>query len=197
MPFHFLELPAELREIILRLLLIHETPIIAHACYHLKPPGKVLLGLTPAICRVSRAVHAEAIAILYSKNVFQAHPTFLATWPFAMDHQRPVLSGQCASQIKRWHVRIRVDVDPFYQAADVVRTFTGMDEVEIEVFRASWAIGTYEALEGFIKIRGVRRAKVHGSLGKKYARWLEGVMMSPVGAEIVELDPQSLDSQDR
>lgn len=197
MPFLFLALPAELRNVIFRLLLTHTTPIIAHACYRLKPPRQVSLGLNPSICLVSHAIHAEANSILYSENIFQAHPTFLATWPFAMDPDRPVVSGQCTSRIRRWHVRVRLDVDPYYKATDVVQTFTGMDDVEIEVFRASWGIGTYEALEGFTRVRGVKKARVYGSLGKRYARWLEGVITSPVGAEVDDWDDKSSESLDR
>lgn len=59
-----------------------------------------------------------------------------------------------------------------------------MEVVEVEVFRASWGVGGYEALEGWREVRGVGRARVHGSLGGGLARWLERCMES-VGEGVV------------
>lgn len=56
------------------------------------------------------------------------------------------------------------------------RAFDGVERLEVEVFRASWGVGGYEALEGWGDVRGVRRARVHGSLPAGMARWLEGCM---------------------
>ena len=58
------------------LLLTHNHPVSAHSCHNLKPPKLVPLSLTSNLCLVSRAVHNEAISILYGENNFQAHPTF-------------------------------------------------------------------------------------------------------------------------
>ncbi|KAI4192445.1 MAG: hypothetical protein LQ350_008649 [Teloschistes chrysophthalmus] len=186
MPFLFCELPAELRIVILRLLLTYTTPIIAYSCNDLRAPQPFRLDIHPNISLASRALHAEANAILYGENTFQAHPTYLTSRAFAMNPHQPVLSSHCISHIKKWHVRVRLDVDPYYSSAEVAQTFSNMAEVEVEVFRASWGLGTYDALEGFTKVRGVARARVHGSLANKYARWLEQAMMSPPGTEIEE-----------
>ncbi|KAL9014904.1 MAG: hypothetical protein Q9173_000459 [Seirophora scorigena] len=188
MPSSFLDLPAEIRNDIFRLLLTHTTPIVARSCNDLKPPQSVSsLGLYPNICLASRAVHAEASWILYGENTFQAHPTFLTSSTFAIDHRRSVHSWRCVEQIRRWHVRVRLDCDPFYTSQVVVETFTGADALEVEVFRASWGMGGYGALEAFTKVRGVRKAKVHGSLETNYAKWLEVVMMRGFGAEAAGL----------
>ena len=56
--------------------------------------------------------------------------------------------------------------------------------MEIEVFRASWGIGSYDPLEGFTRIRGMSKAKILGNLGMRYAHWLEGVMTAPPGTEV-------------
>ncbi|KAI4100301.1 MAG: hypothetical protein L6R37_005556 [Teloschistes peruensis] len=186
MPFLFCELPAELRIAILRLLLTHNTPIIAYSCNDLRAPQPFRLDIHPDISLASRALHAEANAILYGENTFQAHPTYLTSRSFAMNPHQPVLSSHCISRIKKWHVRVRLDVDPYYSPAEVAQTFSNMSELEVEVFRASWGLGTYDALEGFTKVRGVGKAKVHGSLANKYARWLEQVMMSAPGTNIEE-----------
>ena len=51
----------------------------------------------------------------------------------------------------------------------------------MEVFRSSWGLGGYDALEGFVGLRGIRKAVVHGSVEAGFAAWLEGVMRSPQG----------------
>lgn len=184
-PRGVLGLPAEIRNIIFRILLTHNTPIIARSCNSLKPPWPLIsLGLTPSICLVSRATHSEATSILYGENVFQAHPTFLDSCVFSIDPERPILSARCISKIRKWHIRVRLDCDPYYKSEDVAQTFTNAAELEVEVFRASWGMGSYDNLNGFTKIRGVGRARVHGSLEETYASWLEGVMSSAIGAQV-------------
>ena len=71
---------------------------------------------------------------------------------------------------------MRLDCDPYYASEAVAKAFSGMEEVEVEVFRASWGIGGYSALDGFRAVRGVKRARVHGSVGTGFARWLEKSM---------------------
>lgn len=66
--------------------------------------------------------------------------------------------------------------------------FSGADLLEVEVFRASWGIGGYESLDGFMQIRGVGTARVHGSVGAKFATWLKECMEAKEGAEIGELE---------
>lgn len=56
------------------------------------------------------------------------------------------------------------------------KVFDGADLLEVEVFRSSWGVGGYEALEGYRDVRGVRKARVHGSLPTLTARWLEACM---------------------
>lgn len=80
---------------------------------------------------------------------------------------------------------MRLDCDTFYRREDVGRVFDGAEVLEVEVFRSSWGVGGYEALEGYRDVRGVRRARVHGSLPAPTARWLEARMQS-YGAEALE-----------
>lgn len=65
------------------------------------------------------------------------------------------------------------------------RVFDKADVLELEVFRSSWGVGGYEALEGYRDVRGLRRARVYGSLPLLTARWLERCMEG-VGEEKVE-----------
>ena len=65
-----------------------------------------------------------------------------------------------------------------------MRAFEGAERLEVEVFRASWGLGGYEALEGYAGVRGVGRARVWGSVGRGFARWLEGVMEEGVGSVV-------------
>ena len=197
MPILFLDLPSEIRNFIFRLLLTHSTPIVAHGSHDLKPPKPVSLGLSPSICLVSRTLHAESISILYGENTFQAHPTFLTNAAFAIDPERPVVSCRCVSQIRRWHIRARLDCDSFYEPELVAQMFTGANELEIEVFRASWGVGSYDVLLSFAKVRGVKRAKVHGSVGNDFARWLESAIMSRTGAAVEGWVDETVGSQDR
>ncbi len=65
------------------------------------------------------------------------------------------------------------------------RVFDGADVLVVEVFRSSWGVGGYEALEGYREVRGVREARVLGSLPALTARWLEAAMQND-GGEAVE-----------
>lgn len=80
---------------------------------------------------------------------------------------------------------MRLDCDTFYKKEDVRRVFDGADVLEVEVFRSSWGIGGYEALEGYRDVSGVRKARVHGSLPVVTARRLEACM-ERIGEEAVE-----------
>ena len=80
---------------------------------------------------------------------------------------------------------MRLDCDTFYNKEDVKRVFDGAHVLEVEVFRSSWGVGGYEALEGYRDVRGVGRARVHGSLPALTARWLEACMEG-AGGEAVE-----------
>lgn len=185
MPFLLLELPGEIRNQILRLLLTHTTPIVTRNAHQLGPPKPTSMNLSPNILLASKRTRAEGLTILYGENLFQAHPSYLASMLFALDPSRTVNSPICLSLIRRFHVRVRLDCDTFYNKGDVKRVFDGADVLEVEVFRSSWGVGGYEALEGYRGIRGVREARVHGSLPAPTARWLEACMQRQ-GEEAVE-----------
>lgn len=64
------------------------------------------------------------------------------------------------------------------------RVFDGAHVLVVEVFRSSWGVGGYEALEGYRDVRGVGRARVHGSLPALTARWLEACMEGAGGEAV-------------
>ena len=68
----------------------------------------------------------------------------------------------------------------------VREAFDGVEELEVEVFRASFEAGCYRALDGYVGVRGVRKARVHGSIEPRFARWLERCMMSKRGEKVAE-----------
>lgn len=172
-----LSLPGEIRNKILRVLLTHETPIVIHSFGTLKPPKPVKLYLTPNIIQVCRTLHDEGRSILYGENLFQAHHMLLAGAVYALDSCRPI-APHYISLVRRFHVRVRLDSDPYYLPSQAEAAFSGKDVLEIEVFRSSFGAGDYRALHYFSGIRGVKKVKVHGSIDDHFARWLEGCMTS-------------------
>ncbi len=126
---------------------------------------------------------------------------------FAMDPCRKVTASFGLEMIRRFHIRVRLDCDPFYEAEAVKKAFSGADSLEVEIFRSSWGMGGYDALEGYTNVRGVRKARVHGSVGAGFAEWLEWVMQAPEGRIIGEFEhyehiegvskPKMLWNQDR
>ena len=110
---------------------------------------------------------------------------------FALCLHRPVLQG-CIAHIRRFHIRVRLDSDPFYSPQKVQEAFTNADELEVEVFRASFQAGSYRALDGYADVRGVRKARVHGSVESGYARWLERRMTSKEGENVADWEDPGL-----
>lgn len=73
--FRFLDLPRELRDKIYRNLLIHHKPVQLKRSklYEIGKRGRYYetrLGLSPQICRTSKAVACESFAVLYGENIF-------------------------------------------------------------------------------------------------------------------------------
>jgi len=91
---------------------------------------------------------------------------------------------------------VRLDTDPRFTASEVSAAFSGAESLEVEVWQAEYGSVDLRVLKLFEGVRGVRRARVCGSVGGKYARWLEDVMMREVGGMVegfVELEEDAYD----
>ncbi|KXJ85158.1 hypothetical protein Micbo1qcDRAFT_128483 [Microdochium bolleyi] len=181
LPGSFLLLPCELRLKIYRNLLL-EPPSTDQKCPRAHSSA--------AILRTNRQIYSEAMPVLYSENEFLAHESMLTSWPRLTRFLEPVRYAESSPMIRtlltRFRIRLRLDVDPRFTASEAATHFSGRYEVVVEVLRPSWRSGPLgtgppENLRLFEGVRGVRRARVEGSLGgiKDYAHWLQGLMMSP------------------
>lgn len=168
----FLDLPLEIRLDVYTRLLLHP-PLDK-----LAPTTRPADGLYPAILAVSRQTHAEAAPILYSKNIFLAHATLLASFPRLRLWYPPVRERSVLAWIRRFHVRVRLDCDPAYDATAVTAAFSGADELVVEVWQAMFQGADHGSLRVFEGVRNVKTVRVYGStVGlEDYVRWLEGVM---------------------
>lgn len=185
----FLSLPGEIRNVILRLLLTHQTPIVIYRFGALKPPRPVTLKLQPNILQACRLTYNEGRTILYGENVFQAHHMLLKGAVFAV-YPDQLISFNCTEMVRRFHIRVRADIDAFYLPSQVEAAFDDTDILEVEVFRSSFEAGGHGALHCFAGVRGIKKVKVHGSVDNYFARWLEGCMMSIRGQSIPEFAPE-------
>lgn len=174
----FLTLPIELRlEIYTYLLrLLDPTNVPGHS--HPTNPQ-----IHPQILSACRQTLSEAHSMLYRLNVFLAHPSLLTSFPRLRQHHSPITSASVISLIKRFKLRVRLDAGPGFEREDAKKAFSGLDDVEIEVWQASYRGAGREVLELFEDVRGVKRARVSGSTSgfEEYADWLGQSMMAPMG----------------
>ncbi|KAK1594734.1 uncharacterized protein LY79DRAFT_588928 [Colletotrichum navitas] len=167
----FLDLPLEIRLDIYTHLLLH-------------PPidklntTRPVTRLHPAILAASRQTHAEGTTILYSKNMFLAHATLLASFPRLRPWYPSIRERSVLQHIRRFHIRVRLDCDPTFDASAAAAAFSGVDELIIEVWQAVFQGADHATLRVFEGVRGVRDVKVYGSITgfEGYVRWLEGMM---------------------
>jgi hypothetical protein len=176
-----LGLPGEIRNQIYSLLLIAPPPGIP------RPLG-ISPQIHPQILRVCRQIHREAIDVLYGKNTFIAHYALLSSLPQLRPWHCPVFSAALVAMIKRYHIYVRLDCDPMFTAETIRDAFTGMEELTIEVFQSQFGSSDNTVLRLFEGIRGVKRARVFGSITAfpEYIIWLENAMMSPKGMSVVK-----------
>ncbi|KAG8631558.1 hypothetical protein KVT40_000698 [Elsinoe batatas] len=152
--------------------------------------------LHPAILSTCRRIHEEAYPSLYSL-VFTAHPTLLTSLPYYLVRHRPV-PPHLGSRIKRWHILVRLDVDLRFTPEQARDAFTGCDELTVEVMQAMYGSCDFAVLGPFEDVRGVRLAKVMGSLGDgRYGDWLQKRMMLSQSDEGVPFDETDEERQVR
>ncbi|KAI1462263.1 hypothetical protein F4805DRAFT_127148 [Annulohypoxylon moriforme] len=183
-----LTLPLELRLIILSHLLIlpPSAPPPSQNAFPHNPQPPFLSLLHPSILRVCTQLHHEALPLLYQHNTYLAHNTLLLSLPRLRRAYDPVLSARLAGMITRVHVCVRLDAEPGYDRDTATRQLSGKEEVVLEAWQAMWRGSGPDVLRLFEGVRGVRRARVEGSIGgfEDYARWLEKTMTREVGARV-------------
>lgn len=143
------------------------------------------------ILHTCKQIHAETLPILYGENTFLAHPSLLTSLPSFLLSTRPsratlppVTHPRLLSYIRKFYIHVRLDTDPRFSATQATEAFTGVDELELEVFQAMYGSCDFSVLKLFEGVRGVGKVVVWGSVGDgKYAEWLAGAMMSPPGTE--------------
>lgn len=177
-PLTFLDLPGEIRNQIYKDLLLLPPPSTPRVLGD--PP------LYPQILKVCRKVHEEAMTILYSGNTFLAHPNLLTDLPRLRLYYDTISDRRLIDLISRYHIRVRLECDTNFSASKAQQAFTGVEELTIEVFQTQFQGTDYRVLRRFEGIRGVKRARVYGSVSAfpKYVKWLQDAMVSPVGSEI-------------
>jgi hypothetical protein len=169
----FLSLPGEIRNQIYAHLLV--IPSLSTPRLLGDPP------LYPQILTTCHKIHSEARQILYGANTFLAHPNLLTGLPRLRLYYSTISSPHLISLIRCYHIRIRLDCDPNFSAAKAAEAFTCGEELTLEVFQAQFGSSDYKVLSLFEGIRGVKKAKIYGSVTAfpEYVAWLQGAMMTP------------------
>lgn len=142
-PLSFTDFPGEIRNQIYHHLLVVPA---------LSTPR--LLGdrpIYPQILSVCQQVHGEAKQILYGCNTFLAHPSLLSGMPRLRLYYDTISKASLISLISRYHIRVRLDCDPNFTAKNAALSFTGMEELSIEVFQAQFGSSDYQVLRLFGK----------------------------------------------
>jgi hypothetical protein len=175
----FFSLPAELRNQIYEELLCPNTHNLKTLTDHDYQPCTTPL-LYPAILATCRKVHEEAADLLYTTHIFHAHPSLLTSLPHLTSSAQPVLYPNVLSKIKRWQLTLRLDTDPRFTMSQATAAFSGAEYLDIRVWQSMFDGCDSSVLRLFLGVRGVKVAKVEGSLSEELARWLETRMMMEV-----------------
>lgn len=189
-----LSLPPELRNAIWSLVLVHDTDRETARPLPRSPTlGQALRSerLCASVLRSCKQANKEGTPILYGDNTFVAHSSLLAALPALLLRASPtriaapVKHRRVADMIRRYHVHVRLDTDPRFTRLHAEESFTGVEELEIEVFQSMYGSCDFSVLQLFEGVRGVGKAVVQGSVGDgRYADWLARCMMSPFGTEV-------------
>ncbi|TPX17008.1 uncharacterized protein E0L32_012342 [Thyridium curvatum] len=187
-PPTFLTLPYEIRLQIYESLLLYPSSSSSSPSTSSPPPPTSLFS--PRILLACRQTHAEARPVLYARNTFLAHASLLTSFPSLTGAHRPLREPAVLPLIRRWRLRLRLDCDPPWTAAQLSAAFSGADLLVLEVWQAAFLAAGRGVLTLFEGVRGVRDPRVTGSLTgfEAYARWLEGVMRQGPGRDVGQFD---------
>lgn len=186
-----LSLPGEIRNMIYRLLLTSPRLQVLRrilARNHCSPYVLEAIPVTVAILSTCKQIHTEATPILYTENVFTAHPSLLIQMPCLVNPSKPICTPEIGRRIRRWYVAVRLDTDARFKEEEVTLAFSGAEELEVEATEAMFRSAGNGILMLFKGVRGVGTARVHGSVADDFARWLESSMMTPIDSEPERFD---------
>ncbi|KAI9758699.1 MAG: hypothetical protein M4579_002874 [Chaenotheca gracillima] len=138
----------------------------------LSAPGKI----HPAILRTCRLVNAEATQTLYALNVFHAHSSLLTALPRLPPYTHPITSPRVLALMRRWHLDVRLDVDPGFDAEGAKKAFAGAESLMLSFGQSMWAGASGDST--FRLFEGVRvgKCKVDGTVEGWRVGWLEGIL---------------------
>ena len=180
----FLLMPAEIRLQVYAILLIHDHPFQVSSFAAFIDNRSICqsqaLEIHPSILLACRQTYFEGNPILYGGNVFLASPSLLKGIVAAPSGR--ITSAPLISHMRRFHLCIRLDCDPRYGSQELENAFNGAEELNIEVFQASFGMGDTKLLDMFRGIRGVKKAKVWGSISRELADDLAREMGKMAGA---------------
>ncbi|KAK3109416.1 hypothetical protein LTR53_017360, partial [Teratosphaeriaceae sp. CCFEE 6253] len=167
-----LSLPAELRNAIWRYVLVHDLSRKYIPFDPFAANGHDPEPVSPAILATCQQVYREGAPILYGENTFMAHTSILAALPAFLLSKNPtrivrppVKRPRVLALIRRYYIHVRLDVDPRFTALHAQRSFTGIAELEIEVFQAMYGSCDFSVLRLFEGVRGVEKVVIKGSVG--------------------------------
>jgi hypothetical protein len=190
----FMSLPLELRfQIYSHLLSIPpHSKSVSHdlLCCNSEAPDYVY----PAILLANRQINWEATPFLYSSNVFIAHPSLLASFPRLRNWYPPMREANVlVPLIHRFHVQVPLDLELPYDRNAAVKSFSGVDELSIDLVQSSFLGVSCNNLAVFDEVRGVKKVHVGGSTTgfESYIAWLKSAMTSPIGAEVVPFEVEA------
>lgn len=188
-----LALPAELRNCVWRLVLLHDLRAPKREMMYLNAePPKKKSRFCANILRTCKQINGEGTPILYGENLFTAHTNLLATLPSFLLSAHPnraclppVTCSRVTPFIRRYYIFVRLDTDPRYSKTQVEESFNGVEELQIDVFQSMYGSCDFSVLKLYEGVRGIGKVIIDGSLGdRKYASWLERCMQLPYGTPV-------------
>lgn len=94
-----------------------------------------------------------------------------------------MIAASALALISRWTLTLRLDTDPRFSAQAAKEAFSGAEFFELRVWQSMFDGCGAGVLKLFMGVRGVKCARVRGSVEEGLARWLEGRMMRPLVGE--------------
>lgn len=181
-PWSFLSLPGEIRNQIYNYVFTLPSPST--------PRRLGDRALYPALLSTCSQVHEEGVQILYGQNTYLAHPSLLTGMPRLRPYYDTIFYQSLIALISRYHIRVRLDCDPNFTKEDATEAFSGMEELTVEVTQAQFGSSDFKVLKLFEGVRGVKNARVYGSITgfPEYAQWLEDSMKAGKEDKVISFD---------